>query len=309
MTLHSAVPLCVLVLMILVQFSSVEAGERGDLRCTATVASDAVSVGEIISLTITVENLDAKAATVKEIQFGRNSLEAEILLPDQEESFTLTRIVGGVYTPKTMADETIEPGKSLTTTLEIPALVPGKLTITPTLWGKVRLDTLKVKVRGKHPASLKMETEHGDITIRLWTDVAPNTAHNIAMLAHQKFYDNLTFHRIMKGFMIQGGDPDGTGTGGPGFSLPAEFNNKPHVKGVFSMARSPHNDSAGSQFFLMHDRSRALDGKYTGFGEVIDGLQVVDTIANLPVGPDSRGEMSRPVKKPLIKRVRIITLK
>lgn len=126
-----------------------------------------------------------------------------------------------------------------------------------------------------------IETTHGPIVVELWNDVAPQHAENFQKLARKGFYDNLSFHRIIPGFVIQGGCPKGDGTGGPGWQVKAEFNERRHDKGVLSMARSAHPDSAGSQFFicLSRDQCHHLDRQYTAFGKVVEGLDVVDKIA------------------------------
>lgn len=127
----------------------------------------------------------------------------------------------------------------------------------------------------------------GDIEVELYPQVAPNTVNNFISLANDGFYDGITFHRVIKDFMIQGGDPDGIGTGGPGYSIKGEFanngveNNLKHTEGVISMARSYDNDSAGSQFFIMTGDSPHLDGEYAGFGKVIDGMEIVHQIENV----------------------------
>jgi len=130
-----------------------------------------------------------------------------------------------------------------------------------------------------------IETEFGKIKIEFLEDKAPNTAENFKKLAKKGFYDGLTFHRIYKGFMIQGGCPKGDGTGDPGYKIKAEFNDTPHKRGVVSMARSNQPDSAGCQFFIMLvDRvgsQYGLDGNYTAFGKVIEGLDVIDKIAGV----------------------------
>ena len=133
------------------------------------------------------------------------------------------------------------------------------------------------------------EMENGDsFRAELYPEVAPNTVNNFISLVQKGFYDGLTFHRIIPGFMIQGGDPDGNGTGGPGYSIKGEFasngfaNDLRHTEGVLSMARSMFPDSAGSQFFLMHKTSPHLDGDYAAFGKVIEGLDIVDKIAQTP---------------------------
>ena len=132
---------------------------------------------------------------------------------------------------------------------------------------------------GPYPKAV-ISTNHGDMTVELWNDVAPNHVENFLKLGRDGFYDNLTFHRIIDGFVAQGGCPHGTGTGGPGWNVKAEFNDRPHDKGVLSMARSADPDSAGSQFFvcLTREKCRHLDNQYTAFGRVIEGLDVVDKL-------------------------------
>lgn len=137
---------------------------------------------------------------------------------------------------------------------------------------------------GKHPV-VKMEMEDGGVVeIELYPEVAPNTANNFISLVQDDFYDGLIFHRVIPGFMIQGGDPKGNGTGGPGYSIPGEFSNNGfvndmmHERGVISMARSNNPDSAGSQFFIMHQDYPSLDNEYAAFGKVISGIEVVDQI-------------------------------
>ena len=125
----------------------------------------------------------------------------------------------------------------------------------------------------------------GVIKAELYPEIAPISVNNFISLIQKNFYDGLIFHRVIKGFMIQGGDPNGAGTGGPGYSIPGEFaingfeNNLKHTEGVLSMARSMHPDSAGSQFFIMHKTSPHLDGSYAAFGKVIEGMDVVNRIA------------------------------
>ena len=125
------------------------------------------------------------------------------------------------------------------------------------------------------------------IKIELYPETAPITCENFEKLVKQGFYDGLTFHRIIPGFMIQGGDPEGTGMGGPGWNIKGEFssngvkNDLKHTRGVISMARSMRPDSAGSQFFIMHEDAPHLDGQYAAFGKVVEGIEVVDEIASV----------------------------
>ena len=133
-----------------------------------------------------------------------------------------------------------------------------------------------------------IQMESGDIIkVELYPEIAPNTVNNFVSLVKKGYYDGLIFHRVIEGFMIQGGCPDGTGMGGPGYSIPGEFtwngfkNNLQHTAGVISMARAQHPDSAGSQFFIMHKNSPHLDGQYAAFGKVTEGLDVVNKIAEV----------------------------
>ena len=130
--------------------------------------------------------------------------------------------------------------------------------------------------------------ENGDVMkAELYPDVAPNTVNNFMSLVKKGFYDGLIFHRVIAGFMIQGGDPEGSGMGGPGYSIKGEFNyngvenNLKHSRGVLSMARAQHPDSAGSQFFIMHADAPHLDGQYAAFGKLVEGEDVLDSIASI----------------------------
>jgi peptidyl-prolyl cis-trans isomerase B (cyclophilin B) len=159
-----------------------------------------------------------------------------------------------------------------------------------------------------------IHTTAGDITIQFWTDAAPTTIANFEKLAKQGFYNGTAFHRIIKGFMIQGGDPltkDPSqemrwGTGGPGYSINAEFNSHPHQRGVISMARSSDPNSAGSQFFICLGDCPSLDGKYTTFGKLIKGDDVLGKIGDTPVTYSASGEMSKPTQRVEIKSIDIV---
>jgi cyclophilin family peptidyl-prolyl cis-trans isomerase len=134
----------------------------------------------------------------------------------------------------------------------------------------------------------RMETTAGPIVLELYPKLAPHHVNSFVFLAKEGFYDGVIFHRVIPGFMIQGGDPTGTGTGGPGYELKAEFNATKHTRGVLSAARSADPNSAGSQFFLMHGDAPHLDGKYTAYGKVIEGMDTVDKIATAPTGANDR---------------------
>jgi peptidyl-prolyl cis-trans isomerase B (cyclophilin B) len=155
----------------------------------------------------------------------------------------------------------------------------------------------------KNPiATIEME-DGSKIKIELYPDVAPNTVRNFISLANSNFYDGLIFHRVIPDFMIQGGDPEGTGVGGPGYSIKGEFsnngfdNNLKHDRGVISMARAQDKNSAGSQFFIMHKDSPHLDGEYAAFGKVIEGIEVVDKIAAVETAGQDRPKEDAKMKK------------
>ena len=151
---------------------------------------------------------------------------------------------------------------------------------------------------------VKIEMENGGvITAELYPEFAPNTVANFVNLVESGFYNGLIFHRVIPGFMIQGGDPKGTGMGGPGYSIKGEFarngyreNTLRHTRGVLSMARSMMPNSAGSQFFIMHANAPHLDGDYAAFGKVTDGLDVVDQIADTPTGFQDRPVQEQKIK-------------
>lgn len=154
-----------------------------------------------------------------------------------------------------------------------------------------------------------IEMENGnEIKVELYPDVAPNTVNNFISLVKKGFYDGVIFHRVIPGFVIQGGDPTGTGTGGPGYSIPGEFtnngfeNNLKHERGVISMARTMEPNSAGSQFFIMVDKSPHLDGEYAAFGKVISGMEEVDRIVAV-----ERDFRDKPLEDQRIKRVTVDT--
>jgi peptidyl-prolyl cis-trans isomerase B (cyclophilin B) len=154
-----------------------------------------------------------------------------------------------------------------------------------------------------------INTTEGEMVAEFWPDVAPKTVENFKTLAQKGFYDGTAFHRVIKGFMIQGGDPltkDATkesawGTGDPGYKIKAEFNKKSHVRGVLSMARSNHPDSAGSQFFICHGDPKFLDSQYTTFGKLIKGDDVLEKIATTPTHPGDR-----PVKRMGVISIKIV---
>src|SRR3989440_1156381 len=159
-----------------------------------------------------------------------------------------------------------------------------------------------------------IKTSAGEMVLEFWPEVAPKTVENFKALAQKGFYDGTAFHRIVKGFMIQGGDPltkDASkqaqwGTGGPGYQIKAEFNDKPHVRGVVSMARSQNPDSAGSQFFICLGDAKSLDHQYTAFGRLIKGDDVLGKIGDTPTTTGGGPEKSKPTTRVGVESIKIL---
>src|SRR2546423_4867814 len=159
-----------------------------------------------------------------------------------------------------------------------------------------------------------IKTSAGDMVLQFWPDVAPKTVENFKTLAKKGFYDGTAFHRIVKGFMVQGGDPltrdpnreDEWGTGDPGYKIKAEFNDRSHQRGVLSMARSSHPDSAGSQFFICLANVSRLDHQYTTFGKLIKGDDVLGKIGDIEVTMSDSGERSKPTKRVTVENIKIV---
>jgi peptidyl-prolyl cis-trans isomerase B (cyclophilin B) len=159
-----------------------------------------------------------------------------------------------------------------------------------------------------------IKTSEGEMVVQFWTDAAPKTIENFKKLAREGFYDGTIFHRIVKGFMIQGGDPNSKdpakensyGEGGPSYKIKAEFNDHSHQRGVLSMARSSDPDSAGSQFFICLAPVPRLDHQYTTFGKLIKGADVLEKIGDTPVTRNNSGETSKPTKRVVVESIKIV---
>jgi peptidyl-prolyl cis-trans isomerase B (cyclophilin B) len=181
------------------------------------------------------------------------------------------------------------------------------------------LVTATIRAEEKKPMNTSNEvavikTSEGEVVVQFWTDAAPSTIENFKKLARSGFYDGTIFHRIVKGFMIQGGDPNSKdpakensyGQGDPGYKIKAEFNDHSHERGVISMARGPDPDSAGSQFFICLAPVPRLDRQYTTFGKLIKGADVLEKIGDIPVTRNSAGETSKPTKRVVIESIKIV---
>lgn len=183
------------------------------------------------------------------------------------------------------------------------ALIPGQLEVMRVADMKKTVDEMGTAIDfEKNDYQLNLDTSLGPMRLRFFPDVAPGHCRNMLALAKAGFYDNLTFHRIISGFMIQGGCPTGNGTGGPGYQIKAEFNQRRHRKGTLSMARAQDPNSAGSQFFVCLEDVPYLDGQYTVFGELLDeeSTQTLDRI-----GAVRTGAQDRPVEPVMIRKAAV----
>jgi len=168
-------------------------------------------------------------------------------------------------------------------------------------------------VSGKNPVVTMVIKDYGTIKLELYPTKAPQSVYNFISLANSDYYNGLIFHRIISGFMVQGGDPEGTGGGGPGYNIKGEFsgnrfgyNDIKHERGVLSMARSQTADSAGSQFFIMHGKNAGLDTKYAAFGRVLEGIEIVDEMVKVPVSDDN-GTVADRSQAPVIESITVET--
>jgi cyclophilin family peptidyl-prolyl cis-trans isomerase len=250
------------------------------LIVTAAAEKAEVKLGEPVVLKVTLKN--AGTAPVEAVMPGLDKRSLTLTVGDGADQFVYQRKLDEAPPSKTLA-----AGEEVSTKVEFTPLKAGKLPIEVVWAGKASAE-VEVNVapapNGARELGVVLETTRGNMTVRLLPEVAPNTAAHFADRARVGFYDGLKFHRIIKGFMAQGGDPAGNGSGGPGYTLPKEFSKDPrfsHTFGRLSMARTPDPDSAGSQFFICFDGARQLDGQYTVFGEVVDGLEVVKRLEAL----------------------------
>ncbi len=294
-----------------------------DLELTLQPDRAEVPVGESIALTVTLKNAGSAPAEVPELAEDVQLVSFEVRL-DDGEAFSHHKIHTSIYEPRTdWPTVQLAPGETQQLRVELPALTTGQLTVTAkygrpvtkeegqVAFGPAKLSSEPVQVKltptaeGDGEVEVRMHTNLGPMHLRLFPRHALGTALHFARLIEDgrrevgersvPFYRGLTFHRVIEGFMIQGGCPEGTGNGGPGYSIPAETGAKgelpeeqKHAPGRLAMARSPHRDSAGSQFYICVGAPSHLDGDYTVFGEVTRGLDVAYAIAGVPTGGASK---------------------
>lgn len=233
----------------------------------------------LVPLRIISENLGATVnydKSTKEITLTKN--DTHILLTIGNTTVKVNGVASKLQTsPKVVSETTMVPLRFISENLDCQVEWMGAQNL-------VAITTKETATKDLPLATLKIKG-YGTVTLELYPQLAPNTVNNFITLANSGFYDGLTFHRVIENFMIQGGDPNGNGTGGPGYSIPGEFtangfkgNTLSHTKGVISMARALDPDSAGSQFFIMSADYPKLDGQYAAFGKVVSGLNLIEKI-------------------------------
>jgi peptidyl-prolyl cis-trans isomerase B (cyclophilin B) len=303
----------------------VGAEDRAAYGLRLKVDETEVTLGEEIHFTVNLTRKKGKAVRVNALRLARNSLSLRVEFGESRR--TITRIYAQLLKNETgrfllkddpPPQQQLKKGKGLSLELPVLAIRPGKLRFRAIYSGIPKgkgpralvSEPVEVTVRppeGRKEIAARMETSAGTMVFTFETDLTYNTALNFLTLAKEGRYDGLTFHRIMKGFMAQGGDPKGDGTGGPGYYIHRDIDpNLRHVRGVLSMARADPPDTAGSQFFVMFAPKPVLDGAYAAFGRLVEGEK---TLAKLEATPtDSRSpQKSRPIDPPVIRKVEVIT--
>jgi len=305
---------------------SQESAETPVLTMSASSPNQEVTIGDWINIDLLITNLAATNTNIIKPVIDIDSVSFRIKQSPLEGnerpwSFAYSQISPSVTEHKRDLLEKISLGISGTpeaqykASYKLPAAAIANWEITVYYQGGPAIlvsEALKVKISGpkteagvmkKGELVAKIDTSFGPMTCKFSFKDAPNTVMHFAKLAKEGFYNGQIFHRVIKGFMIQGGDPLGTGSGGPGYSIKSEVNANKHIKGALAMARSENMDSAGSQFYLCLDAKPHLDKDYTTFGKLIDGENVLDTIGNVNTTASGASPADRPLDSVTIKSV------
>lgn len=282
--------------------AALDAAPEDDFDVSLEMVSPTAVAGEDVRLRVTLHALAGKnfvPAMIDASCFRIEVGDGKILTPRKEGLKTTPVGLGGDFTISRTVNVgdllDIEGQKKVKAWWEHGNLASDKITFRVFQWPLDRVEAL-------------IETELGDMVAEFFPDKAPRTVANFVGLSMEGFYDGLTFHRVVPGFMIQGGCPNGDGTGDPGYSIDAEFNDTAHERGVLSMARGGNDvNSAGCQFFIMHGDAPGLDWQYTAFGQLVSGYETLDEIAGVEttVNPYNARERSKPVTPPKILRITV----
>lgn len=289
------------------------------LKITAVAEQNEVTIGEWIVITLIFTNTTADKMDIIKPMLDIDSV-SFMIKPATGNKFVYSVITPSVYVHKRdqLAKISLAPGAQVQETFKMPAATLGLWEITVYYQGfnkPLSADPLTITIippksdKQEKPKEgeliAKIDTSKGIMKCRFFFNDAPNTVMSFLRQSKDDFYNRLKFHRIAKGFVIQGGDPQNTGSGSPGYSIKAEFNKNKHLKGTLSMARGDPNDSAGSQYFICLGAAPNLDNKYTAFGELISGLDVLEAIGNVRTvtNPNMNGEISKPVENVFVKTI------
>jgi len=278
------------------------------LEVTLSITKRKAELLDEIPMTVTVKNKGGKEVMMPPLRISDHAV--TIVLKDGDKTFRLRRIYGtfsgGKLFPADVVRSKLRRSRKVTEKLEMIAIRPGTYEVTAEVRGVEGLEepavSRAIKLQVMPPDEGKslratIRTNKGDMTAELYPDDAYNHCHEFVLNARARFYNGLVFFRIVKGFMGQTGCPKNIGNGNAGYNIPQEFNERKHVRGVLSAARSKHEDSAGSQFFVMHQANASLDGRYTVFGKVIENVEVMDKITSVRVKAKPNGEKSEPLER------------
>ena len=295
------------------------------LELKVKAEKEEVKLGDAIRLQVKLTSRSAKALAVGKLRIGApHGLVFYVKgkdRPPRQVSRLWGRFQGNDFKESPAERVPLKKGETLEETVDLLGIVQGEMEIRAVYLGgdkaaapdPVEAKAVKVTVgpgpNGETRVGARVKTEKGAMTFELLPEKAYNSVHNFLLLAREGFYKDRVFHRIMKDFMVQTGCPKGNGTGGPGYYLPAEFNDLKHEKGVLSLAREQHDNTAGSQFFIMTAANKGLDGRYSGFGRIVEGMEILDWLAATPVKAAAGGEASDPLAKPKLLDVEPVLLK
>lgn len=270
-------------------FFCMPAFAEAKLEVSVAVVSTQVKtlkVGDMANLTVTVTNKGDKAAeNLKVLEFDRQSIFLKVAYKGSKKTYIDTRIQKSVYAPKKFDRFKLDANKSQSFNILVPCLLAEDLTVTAVYAGagnEIQSAPTVLKISPIGPkglvkaARIKVYTNRGSFEIKFFPKVATGTCNNFFRLVHSNFFNGLVFHRIIKNFMIQGGCPNGTGSGGPGYNIPAEISGKRHIPGRLAMAHSKNIDSGGSQFYICTGEATHLNKIHSVFGEIVKGMDVVN---------------------------------
>lgn len=295
----------------------------------AKAEKDRVPLGGRIKVELTLRSASTKVAACTKLELGSpNGIVLYVRIgsgPTHQISKLMGRFAGSDFKESPVPREPLKNGGALTGKVEVLAIQPGKWEITASYGGVEKsLATEAVEAKpfavtvdpgpaGETRVGARIRTSMGStkgaMVAELYPDRAFNTVHNFLSLGTASFYNGLVFHRIIRDFMVQTGDPKGNGTGGPGYYIPGEANDLKFEKGILSMALEGNRNTGGSQFFILTGKAPHLEGQFTAFGRIVEGQQTLDALNAAPVQRGSSGEQSDPVEKPRLEGVDLVLLK